>query len=639
MNAGMKSRQKEILKYLITSAVPLDFNYFEDKFQKSERTIRYDLNELKDVCQQHEVEIRYHTKQGFYIPVSQKMKCSNLLLYEEERGEMDFLLGGDEERYNYLFLLFFVQKKRITADQIADSLYISRSTLTRMIPKFAEHFEDKAQLISYKSCGYELTGDELELRELAANILSEQFKGSYTAEDWYLLLPEMFKGFMNLHKILCISNSIKKINARYNVWISNSAFLNLLAYCIVRGIRLQNGYGVPDACVVNDENGYAEELTKELSVIDGGVGSMELDYLFHVLEVNGISVNEHELDEARLFETLKETLDILLKEETAFNGKFDILSLCQDLFGHLKNFLCLPAQDDSQKDENYPVIQEVKEHYHEFYRIASRYAKLLEKQMQMEFSDTEICYIAVYLYKNCLDKENQMKKVLIVCATGKGLSHLMAIRVEKVFPMLEIVGQVSPYQLSTPKYYQDVDFIISTTPLKDIKVPVVKISKILSAEDIKRIQGFLDYGELLDEIPLKQKDKSSFSSKEDPFSLADNRERCSRENLTYATNLLSKLILTMMEYTSKLPEKYRLSQDSLLGLIIHMSMAVPRWYQAEEPVRDEESSAGEYEKLRREHRKVFEIMEKFFELVEQALMVNITVEERIAFFLYIIKEE
>ena len=52
-----------------------------------------------------------------------------------------------------------------------------------------------------------------------------------------------------------------------------------------------------------------------------------------------------------------------------------------------------------------------------------------------------------------------------------------------------------------------------------------------------------------------------------------------------------------------------------------------------------EDSGAEYEKIRRTNQEVFQIMEKFFELVENSLLISIAVEEKMAFFLYIIKEE
>lgn len=640
MSEKLKARQLEMLKYLVTSTSPLDIGFFEEKFHKSPRTIRYDMNELKTLCETKGVEIRYLTKKGFFIPISQKMACSEILIEQKAQENTGFLLDSDEERYKKLYLYFFTRTKKVTADQVAEQFFISRSTLLRLLSKMDNQFRDlDIKLISHKSGGYELVGEELALRRRAAVIVAERFKGSYTPEDWSLLLPEPLKEFTNLQTIISITNGIKKINARHNIWISNTAFLNLLSYCLVRNIRFYRIKPQGYAEAVQDQvSRYAYDILKEISIPGDNLSLQEAEYMQEIVEENGVAGN-HFGSEADLMQgILGEMLEVMKLDLEETLGSFDFEGLYQDLYGHLKNAIIF-GEGERQQEENYIVIQEIKENCMPFYLAARECAKFLEERLPAKFTETEICYIAVYLYKNCQEREDSRKNVLIICATGKGLSHLLSIRVARVFPMLNVVGQASPYQLSLNDCWGDVDFIISTTPLSNARVPVVKISRILSQDDIKRIQEFLDYGKLIDEIPLKQKDEASFGAKADPFALAETPgKEYSRRELVYAASMISKLILTLLEYTSKFPERYQMGQDTLLGMIIHMSMAVPRWYESREGSVSEEFNA-EYAKIRREHGEIFAIMEKFFQLVESSLQVRIPVEEKTAFFLYIIKED
>ena len=77
----------------------------------------------------------------------------------------------------------------------------------------------------------------------------------------------------------------------------------------------------------------------------------------------------------------------------------------------------------------------------------------------------------------------------------------------------------------------------------------------------------------------------------------------------------------------------------MLGMIIHMSMAVPRWFDPGQQPESGEEFTREYNRIRRNHPDVFALMEKFFLLVEENLQIRIPVSERVAFFLYIIEEE
>ena len=105
-----------------------------------------------------------------------------------------------------------------------------------------------------------------------------------------------------------------------------------------------------------------------------------------------------------------------------------------------------------------------------------------------------------------------------------------------------------------------------------------------------------------------------------------------------AASILSRLILTLLEYTSKFPPKYRMSRDAMLGMVIHMSMAVPRWFEESSQEEASEDFEREYQRIRKKDPDIFALMEKFFDLVEKTLRVRISISERVAFFLYITEE-
>ena len=637
MKGRLKQRQQDILKMLITSTVPLNIETLKEKLGKSERTIRYDINELKEVCGASGVSIKYKTKTGFYIPTEQKSRCAHL--FDEENGEEpEVCASTDEMRIRDLYFYFLVRKRDTIAEQIAGDFYFSRSTLIRMIGKFNEKFDGKLHLTSYRTGGYELGGDEFAIRHVGMEYLAECFKGSYTPEDWYLFLPETAKSRMDLNTLTQISNQIKKINARYNVWLSNSSFINLMAYSVIRTLRLKSARGrtgksgdMPAVMY----RGYAADLLIEPDIMNSSEPLQELEYMQQILSENEILVSDRSIDEESLKGSIRKIMDILAGRHEDFDSVYDVERLKKDLFDHLKNAICFLISREGNDEENYIVIHEVKDNYPEFYEEARVCAGILEEDFHVTFNETEICYIGIYLYKNCRIRERKKKKVLLVCATGKGLSHLLSIRVENAFPGIQVMGQKSPFQLSNMAEEKEIDFIISTIPLKTMSIPVVKISRILSAEDIKRIQEFLDYGKLVDEIPLEEQANASFSAKADPFQIEqDGRPDISLNSMVASATTISKLILTLLEYTSKFPENYRLEQDALLGLIIHMSMAIPRWFQNE--ASDTEEDMEQYTAIARKHGGIFEIMEKFFTLVERSLLITIPVKERIAFFLYII---
>lgn len=635
MRETPKPRQMEILRLLLMSGMPLDIEFLKGKLQKSERTIRYDIQELKDLCAPHQIEIRYLKKTGYYIPAGQKASCSALMVRWSQDAKEGFVDEEEEQRLNRIFFYLFVRKEYVTAEKLADVYIASRSTLARSLGRIEAHFGNSFTLDVKKAQGYRMTGDEMELRRQAVKLLTARFKGSYTADDWYLLLPDELKIRLDLEDIREISRNIRRLNGKYNIWISNTAYLNLMSYCVARLLRLPLLKEEENEALSGEEN-YVQELLREVSPQGKGRTQQELAWLTEFLMEQGIYVEEYRVDE----ELLRRILDRIMEfvESRKDWGRFDFQSLRQDLEEHLKNYLNL-SREERQEEENEYVLNEIQGYYYSHFQMAVQLAEIIEEETGQELNIMEVCYLAVYLYKNGIQPENERRNVMVVCATGKGLSHFLTLRIKHVFPMLNVVGQVSPYQLSKATDLKNVDFAISTVPLENSLVPVVKISGALLAEDIQRIQEFLKYGKLIDDIPFGQKEQASFQSKDESSLTSGGLTPVSDGSLAEAAGTMSRLILMLLEHISKLPPQVCVSQDTMLGMVIHMSMAVQRWLTGDVKEDAAEDYLREYSRVGEKYPDVFLVMDKFFGLAEKTLQVRIPIAERVAFFLYIIEEE
>lgn len=642
MKIKLKNRHIEILRCLIAAGIPLDISILAKRFNKSERTIHYDLNSIREMIAEYGIEIKNKSKQGFYIPATQKPLCSRILTEHIESEEYSLLDDTIESRYHTLFLYFLCQRRPVTMEEVAETFYVSRSTALRMVNGFTEYFEGEIGLISQKTDGYKITGDELVLRKRAEAILVDLFDGSYTNEDWYLLLPDVLKKEIKLQNIATISSAIKKMNARYKVWISNHGFLNVLSYCIIRDIRIYKKCPIvreknlPKELDKTGEYEYAVNLLKELYPVSKEYQQSELCWLLSVLNTNGVFINQDKNAGTQLEKVVSQMIAIIKQNKRKMPYDFDMDTLSDDLYEHMQRYLKMDSKDSEVVETM--LLEEIHNKYKDFYLIAEDCIYPFTDYYKISLPKPEICYIAIYLYKNLIQRAVTNKRVLVVCATGKGLSNLLTTRIKNVFHNLTVVNQVSPYQLD-PKYLpKEIDFIISTIPIGNCVLPVVKISTILSKEDIQRIQEFMDYGEFIDSIPFHQDNSASFSSKTDPFDLYKITIDTKKNDLSSASIILSKLIMTLLEYLSKLPKQYQMNPDRLLGLVIHMSMAIPRWC-SNLQTNDTDETADNYYKLREKHNSVFVLMEKFFHLVEDVLLISISASERHSFFLYIINSE
>ena len=143
------------------------------------------------------------------------------------------------------------------------------------------------------------------------------------------------------------------------------------------------------------------------------------------------------------------------------------------------------------------------------------------------------------------------------------------------------------------------------------------VSPILGQEDTQRIQRHLDYGESEAYLPNE---------------FVTHAQVQMEGELKDHAVILAKLSLSLLDRLGAFIEPYAISQDKILGMIIHLLMAIERWY--EHDATQFEDANQIYEQLAIEHARLFLAMEQYFSEVERMLDVNIHVSERIAFFHY-----
>lgn len=111
-----------------------------------------------------------------------------------------------------------------------------------------------------------------------------------------------------------------------------------------------------------------------------------------------------------------------------------------------------------------------------------------------QIPDDEVAYITLHIGASIERSKRKIKnevKTLLVCGSGFGTVKMLSSRMKYEFPKLEIVKEVSVLDI-TDDDLNSVDLIISTVDF-DISSnkKIVKVSPLLTMEDIKKIETFL----------------------------------------------------------------------------------------------------------------------------------------------------
>lgn len=615
------NRQLEILEAILTSNQFLTIGDLMRLTGKSERTIHYDLSNIRNSLELYDVEIRYTNAKGFYIPINQQVRAEAALLDLQVKSSSltpdlikDYVM--DE-----LILLLGLQHYT-TMYELVEALHMSDRLISEYLKELDAYHKHKFALKNTRNKGYKLVGSEYEIRKAMVEAIRNLTQDSLELDKWYSLLPVRMHDFIDISTLRYLDTNYRQQNLKFRVWLTSDMFYSLFSYLVVYHLRLN-----PIEC---SEAGY-EQIIKipnanTLHYIEGILGvsplsvmDLELQCLMRHMKEESIIIKDDLIDNPKL--------DALMLDIEAFLDQDELFFNQEELLTDLKlHFQTLIYRDDDQIEGTH-ILKDIQRRYPTYYDLAKDIAVIFEHYFR-PLSELEVSYITIYLYKNRTEPAVK-KRVIVVCATGKGLSTLLVTRIKNVFPQLEVVSTMSYYQIENLDNPNNIDFVITTLPLVKTKLPTVQISNVLSSKDIKKLHDYINdnYKGLSAQRTLLTLTKDEYVDQRLP----------NQDEMQYYSHLISSAILAMIELTTEIQDQYPMDYETILGLTIHLSMAIPRWYKETEKqnVFDERWLS----KIEGEHPELEIVMTRFFEDLEDILMLKVNNSERFAIYQYILKRK
>ena len=141
-----------------------------------------------------------------------------------------------------------------------------------------------------------------------------------------------------------------------------------------------------------------------------------------------------------------------------------------------------------------PLIDKIKQQNILAYQLAVAACSHLVDYHGNNLSDEEIGYIALHLELALLRKKIKDKKnILVMCGVGRGTSSTLAYQIKEMYG--KFINEIQTVDYIGIKSYdfEDVDFLITSTPIKNkLPIPVIEVNYFLNNNDKQRILSFLD---------------------------------------------------------------------------------------------------------------------------------------------------
>nr|WP_263325113.1 BglG family transcription antiterminator [Neobacillus sp. Marseille-Q6967] len=492
----LNTRMTVIIRELMKTETPVTSEYLAKVLDVTSRTVRNDIKELESIVANFGGSIKSIRGTGYQLLVHDDQLFRHLL---QEITDKDKEKDGDiptlpEERVHYLLTRLLFAEGYVKLEDMADELFISRSTIQNDLRDVKDIFSKYGiKLDKRPNFGLKVMGEEFQLRLCMAehifkNVDTEEIEAStlYSEESLNIIRKIIIEQIKVHHIVLSdigLNNLVIHIAIAFNR-IKNQKYITLYPKDLMN-LKDQKQYQVAEEIVV--------ELEKELGV---NFPETEVAYItIHLLGTKMITelhLNVNEIQgmiEQTIYQTVNKMLETIDKE-LQLNIKDD-----QELFVAL----CLHLKPAIHRlrygiDLPNPLLDDIKSKYPHAFQAAIIAGMVLKRELEVDIHENELGYLALHLGAAMENKKlaNQSKKCMIVCASGVGSARLLASKIQSKFgSKVEIIGTTDYYKINQIPFH-NIDFLISTIPISlNLPLPVIHVNTILGGSDLEKIEKLL----------------------------------------------------------------------------------------------------------------------------------------------------
>ena len=451
-----------------------------DMLGVSSRTVKRDLKEISEILKDNGAEVEA-TNQGYRLIINEDELFSQFI--NENISSSAEVSGKKSDKVNGILELL-LSNIYINQDKIADELYISRSSINKVMMDVKNVLSEYKITIQNKPhYGYILEGNEIDIRNCMVKFLTQRKDDNsilisnrlvgFKEEDYYNLLEEI----KNIFKDLKITKNDIEIN-----YITRYIVISIFRVKYNCEIVLDDNINISlDNSVISASKTIAKKIKERFKVEFTFEDILYISYIIgnnHIeikeLDDSGISVEQmviHAIDK------IKNEYDIdFFRDGTLLKG------LINHLYTSYSRY-CLNVTLDN------PLINLIKSKYIEAYNYSILFSKVFKEEYGISMTEEDIGYIALH-FAASLERSimNNSLKAIIVCSSGVGTAELLKTRITKKFQNIAIKGVYPAYILDSLEL-SDIDLIISTVNLEGVSLEkeVINVSPLLTDEDEEKI--------------------------------------------------------------------------------------------------------------------------------------------------------
>ena len=552
------SKEKSILQFLLKHKERfVTSKELAEHISCSDRTVRNTLKLIDQTMNIQGVKLISKQGQGFQLFFENQEAYQEFrLTYELSEVYSTTSISKGDDRLAFILNKLLFEQVPVLFDDLADELYVSRSTLSHDFKKIRRMLSEyDLSIESRANKGVYVSGEE---RDKRCFIMDYFLGNQFFKTLHYHVQSNFFDQTLSLEEIARI---VLEECQDAKLKLSDFVLQNLVVHIALAMVRIKSGFEIKNLSCQMSNNDTERKVAKKILARISEVSNQE----FPVQEVDYVTLHllaKSQLSQETQTKISKEEMKRSLVQTFQALGLDDIYHFSSDfqLFeGLITHLMTLQIRLDSRITLNNPLVDEVKKNYSDIFFMTKEILENMETFSQVSISDDEIAYVSLHFLAAIeRRKENDKFSVLAICASGFGAAQMLRNRLETEFGnRLEVVDVIGYYELNQEKI-QGIDFIVSAVDLSNLyfQVPVFTVSVFLKNDEIAQIR------EAMDQMQVSSHTKSSQINR----SASDFKQYFSKDNFLICFNQDKNSLLSNMADGLSEGESYNFKESLLHGI-------------------------------------------------------------------------
>lgn len=483
--AKINKRRKRIFDMLKSHPQGLNGEAISQQLGVSSRTIRSDIKALQDALGKYNIRIFSSPTKGYRFSNFEHLGSIEQELFKDSISKLE----TSKQRINYILYRLLentLNDVSITQNDLAEEMYISLSTLKMHLNEVKDILKKyDLKIAQYKTKGIKISGEENKLRYCIVDIKNIHLEN------------EFFQNLISNINTNLLDDIIKKVLSERKLQLTDRSQKKLCMYIAIAIQRSKNNKTVvyPSSLTNKIENTFEYNVAKEIveniyTQLNTDLSCSEVYYITQCLLASKKLID---VSESTNKKHVKNLVNIILKEiyEKLSIDFTNDEYLIDGLTLHLNIAL---TRIQFQMNIRNELLETIKNDYPLAFQMGVIAGKLVEQYDNIKINENEIGYIALHfgaaLSRNGIKENIKAKNIIIVCSSGLGISVLLKAKVEEYFHnRLNVIKVMPSYEINN-QILDNVDYILSTVPLKNVKSDkIIKINRMLQKEDVENIEN------------------------------------------------------------------------------------------------------------------------------------------------------